>query len=226
MASSRHCEYYSTKVGFGAVMRKNISAKGDLMASNNLGWKEAILEVLKAASGPLHYTDIPDEILARKLKSDLGATPATTVNATVTISLQREAENSPFVRLGRGIIGLRQNVAGQFDRPGLDQQAEEPDETGLINAFGMYWNRAKVLWTGNPKILGVQQSGTTHVDFSGQNGVYLLHDPRGVVYVGRTTINLWENGCRSIRVTASTAGGIVFPGLECSKWTSALSCKT
>jgi hypothetical protein len=66
-------------------------------------------------------------------------------------------------------------------------QPEEPDETGLINAFGMYWARQSVLWVSPPRILGQQQTESTPVDFCNQKGVYLLHDGRAVVYVGRTT---------------------------------------
>jgi hypothetical protein len=51
----------------------------------------------------------------------------------------------------------------------------------------MYWTRAGILWTGTPRLLGQQQAGSTPVDFCGQRGVYLLHDGRAVVYVGRTT---------------------------------------
>jgi hypothetical protein len=156
------------------------------MAAKNLGWREAMIEVLKAAPGPLHYTDIAEEIRERELKSDIGATPANSVNATVTFSLQRDGEESPFVRVGRGIIALREKVA-EFGQVGTPHEVEDSDQTGLINAFGMYWNRDKVLWTSNPKILGRQQPGADPVDFCGQTGVYLLHHARSVVYVGRTT---------------------------------------
>ena len=43
------------------------------------------------------------------------------------------------------------------------------------------------MWTATPKLLGQQQSASSYVDFFGQKGVYLLHDGRSVVYVGRTT---------------------------------------
>src|SRR5712692_7393850 len=124
------------------------------MAAKNLGWRDAMVEVLKAAPGPLHYTDIAEEIRERELRSDLGSTPANSVNATITFSLQKDGEKSPFVRVGRGIIALREKVTGQFVQAGARDDLEEPDETGLINAFGMYWSREKVLWTSNPKILG------------------------------------------------------------------------
>lgn len=50
----------------------------------------------------------------------------------------------------------------------------------------MYWDREKVLWE-RPKLLGCQQIGSTQVDFASQFGVYMLHDRREVLYVGRTT---------------------------------------
>ena len=65
--------------------------------------------------------------------------------------------------------------------------AVEADDTGLINAFGMYWSRNNVLWTSTPRILGQQQPGSASVDFCNQKGVYLLYVGRAVVYVGRTT---------------------------------------
>jgi hypothetical protein len=51
----------------------------------------------------------------------------------------------------------------------------------------MYWNRDKVYWQTKPRIMGQQQPGAKRVDFCDQAGVYLLHDARSVVYVGRTT---------------------------------------
>jgi hypothetical protein len=146
-----------------------------------------MVEVLKTASGPLHYTEIAEQIAEQGLRSDFGATPAASVNSTVTQSLQNDGEDSPFVRVGRGMIALREKVTGDAAQADPAEQAEEVVETGLINAFGMYWSREKVLWTTTPKILGQQQPGSNPVDFCGQSGVYLLHDSRSVVYVGRTT---------------------------------------
>ena len=51
----------------------------------------------------------------------------------------------------------------------------------------MFWDRFKVSWVQNPMLLGRQQTGSKEVDFCDQRGVYLLHDPQGVVYVGRVT---------------------------------------
>ena len=74
------------------------------------------------------------------------------------------------------------------EKCGLAELAEtqSSDVTGVVNAFGMFWERSKVKWDPEPKILG-SQSGAKPVNFCGQKGVYLLHDSQGVVYVGRTT---------------------------------------
>lgn len=148
-------------------------------------WKESIIEVLNESGKALHYTEIAEAIVEQKLKTDVGATPANTINATVTNSIQSEGEQSPFIRVDRGYIALRGKI---FQSEPKSKSDEMEDDTGLINAFGMYWSRDKVLWnTSNPRLLGQQQPGSEPVDFSTQKGVYLLHDGRQVVYVGRTT---------------------------------------
>jgi len=70
---------------------------------------------------------------------------------------------------------------------GTTAPEEEKGDTGFVNAFGMYWKRANVLWNKTPKLLGQQQPVSDPVDFCQQKGVYLLHDGNKVVYVGRTT---------------------------------------
>jgi hypothetical protein len=51
----------------------------------------------------------------------------------------------------------------------------------------MFWDRSKILWEAQPRILGQQQAGSTEVNFCEEKGVYLLHDSQGVVYVGRVS---------------------------------------
>ncbi len=75
-------------------------------------------------------------------------------------------------------LSAPESVVGQSDDHGA--------ETGLINAFGMYWRRDKVAWKTTPKILGAQSGGTS-VDFGAQIGIYLLYDGARAVYVGRAT---------------------------------------
>src|SRR6266851_1603218 len=103
------------------------------MGVKNLSWRESAIEVLKTTE-PLHYTDIADQIIEKGLRSDVGATPAASVNAAITMSLQEDGENSPFVRVERGRYGLRQKVTGGIASGAGVRQVVETGETGLINA--------------------------------------------------------------------------------------------
>ncbi len=151
----------------------------------NLTWREAIIAVLEGAREPLHYTQIAEEVAEQGLRWGLGATPAASVAAHLSLSLNNEGAESPFERVSRGMYRLSGAATERATGPGA-VEAEDESEAGLINAFGMYWLRDRVLWK-TPKLLGQQQQGSTTVDFSEERGVYLLHDRREVVYVGRTT---------------------------------------
>jgi len=154
---------------------------------NELTWRDAIVRVLELRGEPTHYAEIAEAIAEQGLRTNLGATPASTVNAVIASSLQSDGDNSLFLRAGRGIYSLR-TFSGAPQTQLVDAGTQEPDETGLINAFGMYWARDQVVWAARPRILGAQQPTSAPVDFCDQKGVYLLYDGRSVVYVGRTTV--------------------------------------
>jgi len=158
----------------------------------NMMWRDAIIRVLKDAKASMHYTDIADEIISRKYRKDVGATPANTVATVVTTEIRNKGKDSVFVRTGYGEYILReytQSTAGRAEGTTEAEAQAEPEEIkGIVSAFGMYWRREYVEWSSsNVSLLGVQQLGTKPVDFSDQKGVYMLHDGRAVVYVGRTT---------------------------------------
>jgi len=74
----------------------------------DLGLKEAIIAVLSAAKAPMHYTDIATELLfLRELRAEPTATPAATVAATIRRSFKHDGEHSPFIRVSKGVYGLR-----------------------------------------------------------------------------------------------------------------------
>lgn len=152
-----------------------------------LGWRDAIIEVLKTADEPMHYTDIAQAVADRGLKTSFGATPAASVATTISISIQHDREASPFIKVSRGYYALKGNTDAISGVEATKPDEVKEEEAGLINAFGMYWRRDNVIWTSTPKILGQQQSSSDPVDFHEQKGVYLLHDGSKVVYVGRTT---------------------------------------
>lgn len=164
----------------------------------NYSWREAVVQVLQRSDEAMHYADIAESIVESELRLDVGATPARTVASVISTSLHSEDEASPFVRVDRGRYWLREFSENRkkevFDEP--SHLKDEADEVGLINALGMYWARESVYWTANPKILGRQQVGSSAVDFSKQRGVYLLHDGRSVIYVGRAVDNSLGNRLR------------------------------
>lgn len=150
-----------------------------------LGWKEAAIVILKESNAPMHYSEITDKIIDQGLRTKQGATPDASLGTAITESINREGESSPFVRIDKGIYQLRDKsiVTGMTS---TIEAALEDTNGELIGAFGMYWERSYVSWSG-VRLLGQQRQGSTEVDFTSQLGVYLLHDRRDVVYVGRST---------------------------------------
>ena len=156
----------------------------------DMPWKEAIIRILDESESAMHYSDIATKIVEDGLRNSVGATPAATVNSYISSSLKDEGNDSPFIRVGRGEYFLRTKSQGSTDE--IEEQiidtADEQHEitTSVIHAFGMFWQRELVLWSSSPSLLGRQQIGADPVDFNAQLGVYLLHDGRDVVYVGRS----------------------------------------
>lgn len=165
----------------------------------DMPWRAAIDEVLREEGGALHYAEIAERIVDRGLRESVGATPHSTVNALISTSLKNDGPASPYLRVGRGEYMLRERETkspdGTLSASALDKDGDNPPP---VCSFGMYWDRAKVHWTSNPKLLAIQQSGADRVDMSGQKGVYLLHDHREVIYVGRSIdrllgARLWDH---------------------------------
>jgi restriction system protein len=93
-----------------------------------MGFLDAAEEVLKQAGEPLHYREITERAIAQGLIETKGQTPARTMNAQLSTSIQ--SGESPFVRVGRGIYGLAEweQGAGEVPVPGL---APEPRQEYL-----------------------------------------------------------------------------------------------
>lgn len=156
----------------------------------NMPWLEAIRKVLDENTGPMKYTDIAQKILDSQYRSDVGATPAATVAANLSVSLKDQ--DSPFWRVGKGMYSLRPvaSTSTHQTQPQTTEVDDEQREMGFINAFGMFWARDNVNWRlTTPKLLGVQQSGSRPVNFAAQAGVYVLYDDSRPIYVGRVEEN-------------------------------------
>lgn len=162
-----------------------------------MSWREAIERVLSESSGPMHYSEISEQILARGYYKTAGATPSATVNAQITSSIKHEGSNSPFVKVGRGTFTLRSKphvapvVAKQAPPVSVDAtleaelESDAEESESVIRCFGMYWQRDLIVWKNDPRMFGKQQAVAKPVDFGKQKGLYILYDHHTVVYVGR-----------------------------------------
>jgi hypothetical protein len=187
--------------GCGMARKPRTEKTGD--ASRNMPWEEAIRTVLSDADGGLPYTDIAERIVSLGLRRDVGATPAQTVAANLSTSLREPT--SPFLRVGRGLYALRDvTEKSTQDQRDTFESADQVEETGALRAFGMFWQRDSVSWSGAPKLFGRQSAGATDVNFADQIGVYLLHDRERVIYVGRASDALFA---RLKAHTADRLGG-------------------
>jgi hypothetical protein len=157
-------------------------------------WRDAIIRVLEEAQAPLHYAEISEQILTRGYYKTDGATPHSTVNAQITASLKHDGGKTPFVRVGRGIFGLKsvgplEQVPQFVQSPMLTDKVTEADvesSDSIIHSFGMYWQRDLVVWRGEPQMYGKQQAASKPVNFGKQKGIYILYDHHTVIYVGRS----------------------------------------
>jgi hypothetical protein len=152
--------------------------------NKTVGILEAAAAVLEAAGAPMHYTDIAAAIGEHDPSIVFGAKPGIEVYSAVYNDIKAQGTASPFVKAGRGeffLSGVEPAEEAAVDAPGAPSHA-----AGFIQAFGMYWRRGWIDWKNQPSLHGNQQRGAKTVDFGAQKGVYLLHDGRHVVYVGRT----------------------------------------
>lgn len=168
-------------------------------------WRKAILRVLSEAKEPLHYSEIAQRILDNGLRKQTGATPAATVAATISMSMQRD-----LVRVDRGVYTLvprtstpqetssvERSDAPEVIPPTAPEKVEE--DNGFLNAFGMFWRRDEVDWEQRGQsLLGAQLKAAQGINFAEQVGVYILYSGDRVIYVGRITeprlgSRLWDH---------------------------------
>lgn len=72
---------------------------------------DAAHEILRQAEQPLHYREITRRALEQGLIESRGKTPEATMNAQLATNIKRAVEGGPpsrFVRVGRGVFGLRE----------------------------------------------------------------------------------------------------------------------
>jgi len=155
-------------------------------------WQKAIDKILASSLTALHYKEITEQIISEGLRTEMGATPAATVNAKISASIKHDGKNSPYVRVAKGTFTLKNrasvtSVVPKKLTPEVIESEDEEEQYEIITSLGMFWRKDAVEWIATPKLRGMQQIGATPVDFNKQLGIYLLYDGREVIYVGRTT---------------------------------------
>jgi len=66
---------------------------------------EAAFEVLRREGKPLHYKELTERVLGKKLLTFVGRTPEVTMQTQLTAAVKK-APGNPFVRVKPGIFGL------------------------------------------------------------------------------------------------------------------------
>src|SRR5438552_108914 len=66
---------------------------------------EAALEILKRERKPLHYKELTESAMERKLLTFVGRTPEVTMQTQLTNAVKK-APGNPFVRVKPGVFGL------------------------------------------------------------------------------------------------------------------------
>lgn len=69
---------------------------------------DAVEHALKEAAEPLHYQEITDLIIKKKLWHTEGKTPGATINARLAMDIKKHGVISRFIRTEPGVFGLRE----------------------------------------------------------------------------------------------------------------------
>ena len=169
------------------------------MTTQELGWQDAIVSALQDADKPLHYQEITKIIGEKGLRTLTGATPDATVNSHLSRMIKEghPSYDERLRKVSRGVFefAFRDDVAvpeQESDDLDDEEQDSNPDLIVWVPAYALYWDKDKVKWGTSGQILGRQNQDAETVDFSEQQGVYILHNNYSVVYVGCTTEKLYN----------------------------------
>ena len=158
-----------------------------------MSWPDAVMEVIRSASEPLHYTEITSLIGESGLRTLTGVNPAYTVRGALS-ALEKDEQ---VARTGRGLFALptvAKVVQQEADAAEADAEAaaENPDRL-TVKAYGLYWDRGVIDWR-KPQLWGQQNENSKPVNFADQDGIYTLHKGSEIVYVGQTLTDKAKSG--------------------------------
>src|SRR5689334_3578398 len=86
---------------------------------------EAALEILRHEGKPLHYKELTEHALGKKLLTFVGRTPEVTMQTQLTAAVKK-APGNPFVRVKPGIFGLLRYPEVSADERAAWAKADAP----------------------------------------------------------------------------------------------------
>ena len=160
------------------------------MATGNLTWEQAVLQVLREAGEPMHYRAVAERIVEQGLTRSAGATPPGQANYALR-SLMKSGDVAEAE--GAGMYALPEIVEQERQEADLaeeDAAAAVSDDSRLtVKPYGLYWNGNLADWTPSPNSRQAQlpgEAGSGRVNFADQDGIYLLHSGNETVYAGQS----------------------------------------
>src|SRR5256885_12798505 len=85
---------------------------------------EAALEILKRERKPLHYKELTERAMDKKLLTFVGRTPEVTMQTQLT-NAAKKAPGAPFVRVKPGVFGLLRYPESAMIEPIVQEEAEK-----------------------------------------------------------------------------------------------------
>src|SRR5262249_17129347 len=89
---------------------------------------EAALDILRREGRPLHYKELTERAMGKKLLTFVGRTPEVTMQTQLTAAVKK-APGNPFVRVKPGVFGLlRYPELSAKEREEMDEEKEKEKE--------------------------------------------------------------------------------------------------
>ena len=152
-------------------------------------WRAAHEVLLRAGGGPMHVETIDNKIHELGLYKSSSANRGNNLHSALMQHIKAKDGQSNIVKLpGTRMFELRSLDRTQaLNEADFDFDFDTPERRlgSALGAFGTYWDRHKVDWRDDPRLIGYQKDASMTVDFHAQNGIYVLHDNTEIINIGK-----------------------------------------
>src|SRR5438270_3647478 len=93
---------------------------------------EAALKILSREGRPLHYKELTERAMDKKLLTFVGRTPEVTMQTQLTNSVKK-APGNPFVRVRPGVFGLLRYPEAALDAEVDKEKVEKADKAEKVD---------------------------------------------------------------------------------------------